>query len=106
MTSVPAHDPQRHTGIGAPQNRFREIAQSRALSSHCAEPAISNVLRNPVNVSVVRKQSILQCRDPHEPRAHTPVYQRLIAAPAVWIVVQVRSCSKSSPRSANQPDDP
>ena len=35
MTTVSAQDGQRHTGIGAPQNRLREIAQSRAFSSHC-----------------------------------------------------------------------
>ena len=80
----------RHTGIGVPQNRSRDSAQSTLFSSQSPKRPCLMCSGCQLMVSFSRSIAAFDRRRAREPRGLGPVDERRAAAPAVRVRVQVR----------------
>src|SRR6185295_3920203 len=70
-----------------------------------SEPAVLDVLRHPVDPLVCLEQTLPELRYAHEPVADRPVDERVVAAPAMRVVVLVRSLLEHASRCGEIPED-
>ncbi len=82
-------DSQRQMGMGFPQYRLREIAQSLAPFEPVAEASVPDVRGDPEDLPVGRDHALLDLADIHEPGGNGPVDERALAAPAVRVGVKI-----------------
>ena len=95
--------PHRNRGAPEPVSGNRPVA---GVLEPLTEATVADMLRHPVDLLVVGQQALFQRGDAHEPRAHGPVHQGLVAAPAMRVVMQVVRAVEHQAAFGQMADDP